>query len=422
MRPLADVRILAIEQYGAGPFGSLQLADLGADVIKIEDPSVGGDIGRYVTPQQAGEDSIFFETFNRNKRSLSLDLHSHSGRAVFEDLVRVSDVVFSNLRGDVPERLAIRYDDLRHLNASIVCCSLSGYGMTGPRRADPGYDYVVQGLAGWMDLTGEPDGPPTKSGLSVVDYSGGLVAAISILAALHAARRDGVGSDCDVSLFETALSMLTYPAAWALNGDFVPRRTHHSAHPSIVPFQVFATKDGWLVVACPKEKFWHRLVEAIEMPDLAVDPRFQGFAARYENAEELLALLGTAFEQRSTGEWVEILSAAQVPCGPVNSVDQALADPQAAARHVVVSTEHPRFGEVRQVASAVRVGDEPATHRRAPRRHEDADAVLGLLLGYSEEHRGALAGEGAFGADYVDVRSSGSPGLGEAKGTGESHV
>lgn len=411
MRPLADVRILAIEQYGAGPFGSLQLADLGADVIKIEDPSVGGDIGRYVTPLQDGEDSVFFEAFNRNKRSLSLDLNTPSGRVVFEDLVRVSDIVYSNLRGDVPERLAIRYDDLKHINQKIVCCSLSGYGMTGPRRADPGYDYVVQGLTGWMDLTGEPDGPPTKSGLSIVDYSGGLVAAISMLAALHVARRDGVGTDCDVSLFETAMSMLTYPAAWALNGDFVPRRTHHSAHPSIVPFQVFKSKDGWLVVACPKEKFWRRLVEVLEMPQLADNPRFQGFAARYENADEVLAILGEAFLQRPTNEWVEILTEAQVPCGPVNSVAQALADPQSAARHVVVTTEHPRFGEVRQVGSAVRVGKEPTTHRRAPRRHEDADAVMGTLLGYSEEHRATLAAGGAFGTDYVTQSLSESNGL-----------
>ena len=422
MRPLEDVRILAIEQYGAGPFGSVQLADLGADVIKIEDPSVGGDIGRYVTPLQDGEDSIFFETFNRNKRSLSLDLNALSGRKVFEDLVRVSDVVFSNVRGDVPERLGIRYDDLKHINPGIVCCSLSGYGMTGPRRADPGYDYVVQGLTGWMDLTGEPDGPPTKSGLSLVDYSGGLVAAISILAALHAARRDGVGTDCDVSLFETAMSMLTYPAAWALNGDFIPHRTHHSAHPSIVPFQVFESKDGWLVVACPKEKFWRRLVEAMEMPALGDDPRFHGFSARYEHADEVLTILGDAFKQRPTGEWVEILAAAQVPCGPVNSVEQALADPQAEARHVVVSTEHPRFGVVRQVVSAVRVGEEPAAHRRAPRRHEDADAVLGLLLGYSEELRATLADEGAFGADFVPGNSSGLNGFDKIPTTGGPRV
>jgi crotonobetainyl-CoA:carnitine CoA-transferase CaiB-like acyl-CoA transferase len=266
-----------------------------------------------------------------------------------------------------------------------------------------------------MDLTGEPDGPPTKSGLSIVDYSGGLVAAISMLAALHAARRDGVGTDCDVSLFETAMSMLTYPAAWALNGDFVPRRSHHSAHPSIVPFQVFESKDGWLTVACPKEKFWRRLVEAMEMPHLGDDPRFDGFAARYEHSEEILAILSAAFVQRPTDEWVKILTAAQVPCGPVNSVDEALADPQSAARHVVVSTEHPRFGSVRQVASAVRVGEEPATYRRAPRRHEDADAVLGNLLGYSEGHRASLAGEGAFGADFGTGDSSATNGSGETK-------
>jgi hypothetical protein len=209
MTPLEDVRIIAVEQYGAGPFGSVHLADLGADVIKIEDPASGGDIGRYVPPMQEEEDSLFFETFNRNKRSISLDLRTPGGRAVFHDLVRVSDVVFSNLRGDVPEALRINYADLEHLNKRIVCCALTGFGMTGPRRSEPGYDYFLQGIAGWMDLTGEPGGPPTKSGLSVVDYSAGLVAAISILAGIHAARRDGVGMDCDVSLFDTALGMLT---------------------------------------------------------------------------------------------------------------------------------------------------------------------------------------------------------------------
>ena len=191
MRPLQDVRIISLEQYGAGPFGSVQLADLGADVIKIEDPSTGGDIGRYVIPMQDGEDSLFFEAFNRNKRSISLDIRTSAGRAVFEDLVKVSDIVYSNLRGDVPAKLGIRYEDLKHLNPAIVCCSLSGFGMTGPRSAEPGYDYILQGMAGWMELTGEPDGPPTKSGLSLVDYSGGLVAAISILVSLLATRGGG---------------------------------------------------------------------------------------------------------------------------------------------------------------------------------------------------------------------------------------
>ena len=178
---------------------------------------------------------------------------------MFEDLVRVSDVVYSNLRGDVPAHLRITYADLEHLNKGIVCCALTGFGMTGPRKAELGYDYFLQGIAGWMDMTGEPSGPPTKSGLSLVDYSAGLVAAVAMLAGVHAARRDGTGMDCDLSLFDTALAMLTYPAAWHLNGDFVPARTHHSAHPSLVPFQAFETRDGWIVVGCPKEKFWLRL-------------------------------------------------------------------------------------------------------------------------------------------------------------------
>ena len=397
MKPLEDVRIIALEQYGAGPFGSVHLADLGADVIKIEDPAGGGDVGRYVVPLQHGEDSVFFEVFNRNKRSISLDIGSAAGRAVFEDLVRVSDVVYSNLRGDVPAKLRIRYEDLRHLNPAIVCCSLSGFGMTGPRSAEPGYDYVLQGMAGWMDITGEPEGPPTKSGLSVVDYSGGLVAAISILAALHAARRDGVGADCDVSLFDTAISMLTYPAAWALNSDFTPVRTHHSAHPSLVPFQAFPSADGWLVVACPKDKFWVRLAAVLGRPELADDPRYATFAGRRTHAAELVQTLEEAFSTRTTGEWLADLRVAGVPCGPVNTVGEALADPHTRARGMLLQTEHPHFGTVTQVASAVRVGDEPREHRRAPRRGEDAPAVLQDLLGYSPDRVDALRREGAFG-------------------------
>jgi crotonobetainyl-CoA:carnitine CoA-transferase CaiB-like acyl-CoA transferase len=397
VRPLEDVRIIAIEQYGAGPFGSVHLADLGAEVIKIEDPASGGDVGRYVPPYQQDEDSLFFEVFNRNKRSLSLDLTTADGRAVFEDLVRVGDVVYSNLRGDVPAKIGITYDDLKHLNESIVCCALTGFGMTGPRANEPGYDYILQGIAGWMDITGEPSGPPTKSGLSLVDYSGGLVAAVSILAGVHAARRDGVGMDCDVSLFDTAISMLTYPAIWNLNGDFEPTRTHHSAHPSLVPFQAFQAADGWLVVACPKEKFWVRLAAAIGRPELATDDRFANFAARRRNAEELLAILDAVFLSRTAEQWLDTLRAAGVPCGPVNTVREALSDAQTIAREMIVETAHPRFGTVRQVRSPVRVGHGDEPYRRAPKRHEDADDVLRRLLGYDDRRIDELGRRGAFG-------------------------
>jgi len=385
MKPLEDLRIIAIEQYGAGPFGSVHLADLGAEVIKIEDPVSGGDVGRYVPPYQEGEDSLFFEAFNRNKRSISINLTTEAGRTVFHDLVRVSDVVYSNLRGDVPAKIGVTYNDLRHLNPAIVCCSLSGFGMTGPRSAEPGYDYVLQGIAGWMDLTGEPSGPPTKSGLSLVDYSGGLVAAISMLAAVHAARRDGVGTDCDISLFDTALTMLTYPAIWSLNGDFVATRTHNSAHPSLVPFQAFEASDGWIVIACPKEKFWKRLAATIGRPELGTAERYATFTARRENADALLPMLDAVFATRTALDWLTELRAAGVPCGPVNTVSEALADAQTDARGMIVETEHPRFGTVRQVRSAVRVGDAMPEYRRAPQRNEDVDYVLRHVLGYDSD-------------------------------------
>jgi crotonobetainyl-CoA:carnitine CoA-transferase CaiB-like acyl-CoA transferase len=399
LKPLEDLRILALEQYGAGPFGSVQLADLGAEVIKIEDPATRGDVGRYVPPFQEGEDSLFFETFNRNKRSLSLDVTNAAGREVFEDLVRVSDAVWSNLRGDVPERLRIRYRDLEAANPRIVCCSLSAFGMTGPRRGEPGYDYVLQGIAGWMSLTGEPGGPPAKSGLSLVDYIGGLVAALALVSGVHAARRDGRGMDCDVSLFDAAISMLTYPAVWYLNGDFTPDRIARSAHPSVVPFQNFPTADGWIVLACAKEKFFMRLAEAIGKPELASDDRFRDFEARARNREALVAIIDATLAERTTGEWLAIFGEAGVPCGPVNSVEQALADPQTEARGLIVSTEHPRFGRVRQPGGPVRVGEEPVAHRRAPLRGEDEGYVLRDLLGYDDERIDALRAAGALGQD-----------------------
>ena len=395
--PLADVRIVAVEQYGAGPFGSVHLADLGADVIKIEDPRTAGDVGRYVPPYIEGEDSLFFETFNRNKRSISLDLSAPAGREVFEDLVRHADAVYSNLRGDVPPKLGLTYETLRHINPRIVCCSLSAYGLTGPRSAEPGYDYVLQGLAGWMSLTGEPDGPPEKTGISLVDFSGGLVAAVSLLAGLHAARRDGEGLDCDVSLFDTAIGLLTYLGTWHLSAGHTPARTSRSAHPSLVPFQNFPTADGWIVISCPKDKFWARLAETVGQPDLVADPRFATFDDRRRNSGDLVAALDASLRIRTTAEWVDILTTAGVPCGPVNDVAQAMLDPHTAARGMIITTEHPTLGLVRQPASPVRVGPPREVHRRAPLRGEDAEQILTELLDYDADRRAALALDGAFG-------------------------
>jgi crotonobetainyl-CoA:carnitine CoA-transferase CaiB-like acyl-CoA transferase len=399
--PLAGVRILAVEQYGAGPWGSLHLADLGAEVIKIEEPRSGGDVGRYVPPYAEGEDSLFFEAFNRNKRSISLDLLNPHGRQVFERLVRESDAVYSNLRGDVPAKIGITYDDLKHLNPAIVCCSLTGFGMTGPRSNQPGYDYLLQGLSGWMDLTGDPGGPPTKSGVSLVDFTGGYVAALALLAGLHAAQRDGIGMDCDVSLYDTALTLLNYPAAWHLNAGFEPARTRHSAHPSLVPFQAFETRDSWIVVACPKEKFWVKLANRLGHPEWSTDPRFDTFAHRFENKDELLPLLEAEFVTRDSTDWLETLTADGIPCAPINSVSEALREPHTLARELIVETEHPRFGTVRQLASPVRVGPERPAYRRAPFRNEDLGYVTGEIAGFDDAEVRALAAEGAFGDTHA---------------------
>ena len=402
MKPLADIRIIAVEQYGAGPFGTLHLADLGADVIKIEDPRFGGDISRYVPPYQEGEDSLFFETFNRNKRSVGLDISTGPGRAVFEDLVKVSDVVYSNLRGDVPARLGLRYDDLKHLNPRIVCVSLSAFGMTGVRSDQPGYDYMLQALAGWMSVTGEPGGPPAKSGFSMVDFSGGFVGATTLLAGVHAARRDGVGMDCDVSLYDTAVSLQTYIGTWHLTEGHQPDRASRSAHPSLVPFQLFqGSDDKWFVVGCAKEKFWVQLADAIHAPELATDGRFSNFAARSENGAELIELLDQRFATKTTDHWLDALEAAGVPSAPVLSVPDALTAEHTTDRGLIVETDHPRFGRVRQLASPVRVGD-PAQveYRRAPFRGEDTQQILTEILGYDSDHIDSLIEAGAFGNEH----------------------
>jgi crotonobetainyl-CoA:carnitine CoA-transferase CaiB-like acyl-CoA transferase len=395
--PLSDLSVVAVEQFGAGPFGSVQLADLGATVIKVEDPSSGGDVGRYVPPFRAGEDSLFFETFNRGKRSISLDLRTGAGRAVLLDLVEHTDAVTSNLRGDQPAKLGLDYASLSHRNPRIVCASLSGFGTSGPRAGEPAYDYVLQAMTGWMSLTGEPDGPPAKSGLSLVDFAGGYALAIATMAAVWRARRDGVGGDCDVSLFEVALSLLTYVGTWAATEGYAPPRREESAHPSIVPFQAFPCADGWITVAAAKQKFWQRLCEAMDLDELLADPRFADFDGRHRHRDELVPVLRARFGTENSATWVARLEAAGVPVGRVNDVGEALDDEQARARGAVVSYEHPRLGQVRQVASPLNVSGHMPSYGPAPARGEDTWALLHELCGYSEaQFSGARAG-GAFG-------------------------
>ena len=396
-RPLEDVTILAVEQYGAGPWGTVHLADLGARIIKLEDPGSKGDIGRYVPPFQEGEDSLFFETFCHNKESISLDLRSEVGRQTFERLVPGADAVFSNLRGDGPRKLRILYDDLKELNPAIVCASLTGFGMTGPRAAEGGYDYIAQGMAGWMSLTGDPDGPPTKSGLSLVDMSTGYAAALALMCALWRARRDGVGCDVDVSLFETALNLDMYVSTWHLSRGWEPIRTRNSSHPSIVPFGNFPTRDGWVVIACAKQKFFENLCGALGTEWMLEDERFATIAARLEHRDACVAELEAVLGTNTTAHWVEALAAADVPSGPIYSIAEACADPQTIARDLIAETEHPVLGTVRQVRSPLRMPGAAEELKPAPKRGEHTRQVLHDLAGIDDAEIDALAEAGAFG-------------------------
>jgi crotonobetainyl-CoA:carnitine CoA-transferase CaiB-like acyl-CoA transferase len=397
--PLADITILAVEQFGAGPFATQQLVELGARVVKIEDPAVGGDVARYVPPGQRGEDSPYFESFNGGKESVSLDLKTEAGYEAFLALVAGADAVFSNLRGDQPARLRIRYDDLRAANPRIVCCALTGYGLTGPRAATGAYDPVIQALAGWMTLTGEPGAPPAKTGLSLVDFAAGYVSAIALLAGIHRARRDGEGCDCDLSLHETALSLLTYMATWSATLGVEPVRRASSAHQTLVPFQNFATADGHIAIACAKQRLWERLARAIDRDDLLADPRYANFAGRDRHRDALVAELEATFRSRGTADWIARIGPTGVPCAPINDVAAALRDPQAEARGCLVAYEHPVLGTVRRVRSPLNVADAPLPARPGPARGADTDAVLRELGGLDGAGIAALRARGAFGAE-----------------------
>ena len=394
--PLEGLRVVAVDQFGAGPFGTQLLADLGAEIIKVEDPGVGGDSSRETGPYAKDGDSLFFQAFNRGKKSIAIDLRHSDGRRVFHDLVRASHAVFNNLRGDQPAKLGLTYAALREINPAVVCCSLSGFGITGPRAGEPAFDYLIQGYAGWMSITGDPDGPPTKAGVSVVDFAGGYVAMAALMAGLWDAQRTGVGREIDVSLLDTAVSMLSYYAIWTLNRDWQPRRVADSGHQSLVPAQNFPTRDGHIVIFCNKPKFWDALVEALELPEIAADPRFASFADRAAHREALLPQLSARFRERTTAEWLARLRG-RVPCAPVNTVAEALEDEQVRAREMIIEVKHPELGTLREVASPVKTPGAITAPAPAPKLGEHTGALLADLLGYDAAKIAALRATGAFG-------------------------
>ena len=389
MLPLEGVRVLAVEQYGAGPFGTMFLGDQGAEVIKIENPNDGGDMSRDVGPYFfTPEDSEFYHSYNRNKKSLTLDLAGAEGQAVFHDLVRTADAVASNLRGDVPGKLGLTYDHLKAHNPKIVCAHLTAYGRTGPRADWPGFDYLMQAEAGYFSLTGEPGGPPARFGLSVVDQMTGLALAYAVLAGLTGARATGAGRDIDVSLFDIALANTAYPATWYLNEGTVQKRLPRSAHPSLTPCQLYKTGDGWIYLMCNKEKFWPALCRALGQGAWAEDPRFAKFKDRLRHRPLIQDMLDEALAERTTAAWLEVFAGA-VPAAPINDIKQALDNPFVTGHGRIQTLTLPGYGDFRMVAPPVKCEGDEAPARAAPRLGADTDAILGDM-GYDAARIGTL--------------------------------
>lgn len=382
--PLQGTQVLSVEQYGAGPFASMYLADMGAEVIKIESPTFGGDSSRASGPHFLGDgDSHFFQTFNLGKKSLNLDLRHPRGKAVLHSLVRDADAVLNNLRGDQPGKLGLTYPELSPHNPRVVCAHLSGYGRTGDRATWPAYDYLMQAEAGFMSLTGEPDGPMTRMGLSVVDYLTGITTAFALTSALISALRTGKGRDVDVTLYDVAMHQLTYPATWYMNeGDAITRRPR-SGHPSVVPCESFPTADGHIFVMCVLPKFWERLCQLIGQPSLPQDARFQTTRDRYNNRAALSSLLDTAFGARKTADWMALL-AGQVPAAPVLTLQAALDNPYFASNNGIQTIDHPERPGLRVLSNPIRLDGARAKATPAPKQGADTQSVL-RNAGFSDD-------------------------------------
>lgn len=393
--PLQGIRILTFENFGAGPFGSMYLADLGADVIKIENRDQGGDATRAMGPFYLGEnDSHFFQTFNLNKRSVSLNLKAPRGQEVFHRLVGKSDAVLNNLRGDQPDKLGLTYAALKAANPRIVCAHLSAYGRDNERRAWPGYDYLMQAEAGYLHLTGEPGTPPTRMGLSIIDFMTGITTALALVSSLLGVSRSGVGRDLDVSLFDVALHQLSYPGTWFLNERFKTERLPRSSHPSAVPVQLFKTADGWIFVMCMTEKFWQELLRILDAPGLAADLRFRDGEQRRAHRDALTPLLDAEFQRNTTAQWLGRLQGI-LPAAPVYDLEQALDNPFPVATGMIRSMPHPARPDFRSFANPIKLDGQRLPGRAGSALGADTNTLL-ADVGYADSDIEQLRRQGVI--------------------------
>jgi crotonobetainyl-CoA:carnitine CoA-transferase CaiB-like acyl-CoA transferase len=390
---LGDLLVLDLTRILSGPFATMTLADLGANVIKVEQPGTGDDTRQWGPPFQGGE-AAYFLAVNRNKRSLAVDLKTAEGLQIVQELARRADVVVENFRPGTAARLGLGYEDLSRENPGLVYASISGYGQTGPEAGRAGYDAIAQARSGIMSVTGESDGPPVRVGVSSADLVAGMWATIGILAALHEKQRTGAGQWVDISLLDGSVSLLTYVSSGYFASGEIPRR-YGSAHPTIAPYQAFPTADGFVMVAVGNDSLWRRYAAAIGRKDLADDERFASNPSRVARRDTLIPVLEQIMRTRTTEDWVARLDEAGVPVGPIQTVDQALRDPQVLARNMVSELVHPTAGPMKVVGCPVRLTRTPPSVRTAPPMlGQETDEIL-AELGFSADRIRSLHTGGA---------------------------
>ena len=405
-RPLSHIRVLDLSRVLAGPWASQNLADLGAEVIKVERPKFGDDSRTYGPPwvkDSAGrdtKDSAYFTSANRGKKSITLNISKPEGQKLVRELARMSDVLIENYKFGDLARYGLAYEDLKQINPRLIYCSVTGFGQTGPYREHPGYDFMIQGMGGMMSVTGEPDGAPgggpQRAGVPVADIITGMYATIAIFSAVAHRAETGVGQQLDLALLDSQIALLAYQNTNYFATGSAPRRIGN-LHPNIVPYQPFRTKDGNVILACANDNLYRKFCQAAGCAELADDARFASNGKRVENRAEMTRLLQEIMLKRSTRDWVELLEAAGIPNGPINDLAQVYEEPQVKARGIKVELDHPVAGKLPTVASPMRFSATPVEYKLAPPLlGQQTEEILRGLLGLEDAAIAKLRAEGTI--------------------------
>lgn len=391
--PLEGIRVVDLTRILAGPYCTMMLGDMGAEVIKIEHPD-GGDDTRGWGPPFLNGVSTYFISINRNKKSLTLNLKDERGKELLRDLIRKGDVVVENFRPGALDKLGFSWEEIHRINPAVIFASLSGFGQTGPRRSEPGFDVVIQGEGGIMSITGEPDGPPSKFGASIADITAGMLAAQGILLSLYHREKTGVGQMVDVGMLDGQVALLTYHANnYFGTGKLPPRRGNK--HPSITPYETYECRDGYFNLGVGNDSLWRRFCDAMGLGDIKEDPKFAINKDRVDNRLELQEILDPFFAEKTVGETLEALRGAGIPCGPINNLEQVLNEPQVLAREMVVDVDVPVAGPTKVTGVPIKLSETPGAVRTPPPTlGQHTEEVLESVLEMDEAQRNALRDEG----------------------------